>query len=694
MTSSTDERLYSLLPTFYVQDDAEHGQPLRALMAVLQSVLDELEANAAELYNDWFIETCSQWVVPYIGELLGVQGLNEAGSITAGQRARVANTLAYRRRKGTPAALAQATQYATGWWVHVVPFGTLLVRAQNVKHVRTSDATTLDVRDVEALRDLGGPFESIAHRVDIRGKYNMADIGLFVWRLPSYTANYTAPPSPTGPFAGDHTFHPFGVDVPLFDTPQRVVTRTAFAADLAVFRQQHASDSNPPPNSRYYGPDRALAVVRDGQPIGPLQVMSASLDWSDEHDAVVDWPPTDESVQLAVDVERGRMLFRTPPANAVAVRFTYGQSGDMGGGPYDRTESLGTQEPTYDFDVCVDSHGPCQYSLLSTALEDWNSRVDQKSTLQGRIRLCGGGIFSVGSTGSGTVRLPDRGGLTIEAPAREVAFVFGDLTVQGRTCWLGDDSVRSLTINGLIVNGRLSLERALWLRLVHSTLLPIGDSLSWNTDNPVPELDSLNLDVRVERSVLGAIRLPAIARGCTIVDSLVDGRQAGWAIAAANGASRITPGFGPSTSLAGVTILGQVAVRELRNVRNSIFVDHVNVQETQAGGITYSYVPSGSTTPRRFRCQPDLALQSGNASIDPSATLNRVRPVFTSTRYGQPGYGQLGAPCPIEISHGAEGGGEMGSFWFLNATKRGANLAAVLDEYLNVGMIPRVLYVT
>jgi hypothetical protein len=286
--------------------------------------------------------------------------------------------------------------------------------------------------------------------------------------------------------------------------------------------------------------------------------------------------------------------------------------------------------------------------------------------------------------------------VTIEAPDHEVAFVIGDLTVQGCTSWLGDDSVRSLTINGLIVDGHFRLQRALELRLVHSTLLPVGDSLTWETDNPVPELDALNLDVRVERSVLGGLRLPSTSRGCSIVDSIVDGRQtrSGWAIAAMEDSSNISPGFGPSTSLAGVTILGQVAVRELRNARNVIFLDRLSVQETQVGGITYSYVPSGSTTPRRFRCQPDLALQPSSASTDPSPTLNRVRPVFTSTRYGQPGYGQLAAVCPIEISHGGEGGGEMGAFWFLNATKREANLSAVLEEYLNVGLIPRVLCVT
>ena len=53
----------------------EDGDQLRALLAIVEEQLDLLEADVERLYDDWFIETCQEWVVPYIGDLLGVRGL-------------------------------------------------------------------------------------------------------------------------------------------------------------------------------------------------------------------------------------------------------------------------------------------------------------------------------------------------------------------------------------------------------------------------------------------------------------------------------------------------------------------------------------------------------------------------------------------------------------------------------------------
>ena len=99
----TRERLYQLLPATFRVRDASEGEQLRALMAVMEAQFDALEANVDGLYDNWFIETCAEWAAPYIGDLLGVRPLHTG----AGQSARpyVANTLAYRRRKGTPAVL-------------------------------------------------------------------------------------------------------------------------------------------------------------------------------------------------------------------------------------------------------------------------------------------------------------------------------------------------------------------------------------------------------------------------------------------------------------------------------------------------------------------------------------------------------------------------------------------------------------
>ncbi len=73
------DRLFELLPVVYRQRDAEQGWPLRALLQVIAEQVDVVEADIAQLYENWFIETAQDWVVPYIGDLIGYRPVHEAG---------------------------------------------------------------------------------------------------------------------------------------------------------------------------------------------------------------------------------------------------------------------------------------------------------------------------------------------------------------------------------------------------------------------------------------------------------------------------------------------------------------------------------------------------------------------------------------------------------------------------------------
>ncbi|MCK6494627.1 MAG: hypothetical protein L6Q34_14485, partial [Nitrospira sp.] len=79
--------------------DAARGGPLRALLTVIAEQVDVLEADLRQLYDDQFIETCADWVVPYLGDLVGCRQLHGVTPAVASPRAEVANTIAYRRRK-------------------------------------------------------------------------------------------------------------------------------------------------------------------------------------------------------------------------------------------------------------------------------------------------------------------------------------------------------------------------------------------------------------------------------------------------------------------------------------------------------------------------------------------------------------------------------------------------------------------
>ena len=128
---------------------------------------------------------------------------------------------------------------------------------------------------------------------------------------------------------------------------------------------------------------------------------------------------------------------------------------------------------------------------------------------------------------------------------------------------------------------------------------------------------------------------------------------------------------------------------------NSIFAGLVTAQRRQVGCVRFCFVPAipGVRVPRRYRCQPDLALDDVSPADQP-AIVARLVPGFTSTVYGDPAYGQLARSCPSEIATGAEDGSEMGAFSSLKQPQRAANLQTVVDEYLRFGLEAGVFYVT
>ena len=88
------ETLYALLPTIYRVRDTEHDGQLKALLGVIAEQVSVLEENLEQLYDDQFIETCAEWVVPYIGDMLGVRTLSaERKASMYSLRAHVAKTI-------------------------------------------------------------------------------------------------------------------------------------------------------------------------------------------------------------------------------------------------------------------------------------------------------------------------------------------------------------------------------------------------------------------------------------------------------------------------------------------------------------------------------------------------------------------------------------------------------------------------
>jgi hypothetical protein len=296
------DRIYELLPAVYRINDAKEKQGEEALKALLEVIAEQIrlvEDDIGQLYDNWFIETCAEWLVPYIGDLLGVRGLyqTEAGFT---QRARVANTLAYRRRKGTATMLEQLAYDTTRWHARAAEFFQLLETTQYINHLRPANLRTPNLRQANALELLDGPFDKIAHTADVRhiasrrGKYNIPNVGLYLWRLQTYMLSGVRPRPFPGPPDGRFTFSPLGNSTPLFNRPRTEATIThlaeepevpnairpgAFYLDLQEYSDQNLSlaEADRTGKSMYYGQNASLAIMHAGNVIPPVDVVSMDL---------------------------------------------------------------------------------------------------------------------------------------------------------------------------------------------------------------------------------------------------------------------------------------------------------------------------------------------------------------------------------------------------------------------------------
>lgn len=349
---STDpriDRLYELLPVVYRQRDTELGEPLRALLQVISEQVNIVEDDIAQLYENWFIETCDDWVVPYIADLIGYNIVHEAGEpgkpTTAGAaqrnkilipRREVANTIRYRRRKGTLALLELLARDVAGWPARAAEFYQILLATQHLNHLHLNQGRSVDVRQGDALDRVEGAFDELAHSVDVRrlnsprstGRHGITSTGLFIWRLNSYSVT-RSPAFCLDRVRHHYTFSMLGNNTQLFTKPIEEPDPTHVADEMNVPApiRRHAFEER---TADYYGEGKSICIWREGsdKPIPLHRIVVADL----SH-----WAYRPQGDQVAVDPKLGRISFaqRAEPKAGVWATYHYGFSA-VGGGEYER----------------------------------------------------------------------------------------------------------------------------------------------------------------------------------------------------------------------------------------------------------------------------------------------------------------------------------------------------------------------
>lgn len=126
------ERLWALLPSIYRSSDSEDIDkkgPLRELVERLGAQIAVVRRSIDRTWEDQYIDSCDDWVIPYVGDLLAT---NLVGGLDGrGQRLDVAKTIYYRRRKGTVGIVEEIAADITRWNARAVEFFRRLARTRH-----------------------------------------------------------------------------------------------------------------------------------------------------------------------------------------------------------------------------------------------------------------------------------------------------------------------------------------------------------------------------------------------------------------------------------------------------------------------------------------------------------------------------------------------------------------------------------
>jgi len=687
--------------------------PLHSLLLVIQEQLAVLGEDLDQLYDDQFIETCAQWVIPYIGDLIGYQAIKGIAPAIDNPRSEVAETISLRRRKGTVLVMEQLARDVTAWGAHAVEFFQVLGDTQYMNHLRLWSHYAPDLRNWKAGLYIETGFDRTAHTVDVRriavrrGRYNIQNIGIFLWSLNAYSVTKDqAAISPVDPHC--LRFSSLGMDIPLFHRaiPQgEEITDAAQPFNVAdrLKRRVLCDDLQKGVGGTYYGEDKSLVIYLNDAPLSPYEIEVANLSGADGSWA--NMPGASSVYRAVVDPELGRIALPPAPAGGVlpivTVSYRYGFNADMGAGEYSRADTFLVQDEQFVFPF-PDTASVPRYATLQQALDFAKGQL----TTSGAVAVEIGDSETYPATGSLNLVVDVPAGCTIELRARNDArptlLIDSEISVTG-------DVSSTFALNGLLIAASAGMAPASpspvallhlpanrpdgssnkleTLDITHCTLVP-----GWSVDSsgaphfptqPALVAEPAGLTVNAKKSILGAIRAGEFVT-VSASDSIVDGCDpTNVAIADLDGVA----GTGTLT-LDGCTVVGKVHAVLLSLVSNTIFwaglvagdswVTGLIADRKQEGCVRFSFLPAGAKTPRRFQCL--------------ERAIAGPQPIFFAFRYGRPGYLKLLTSTPDVVRRGADDGGEMGAFHFVLAPLRESDLRVRMAEYMPVGLEFGILY--
>ena len=738
--SDRSVKLYERLPEIYRIRDSELAQygrsgPLESYLRLAEYAFSAIHDNIEELYDNLFIETCDDWVVPYIGDSLGTSHLKGDPWNT---RADVADTIALRRRKGTLGAIELLTYDLTEWGVHCVEMRENLAWCQHLNHRRPDDETggtgmytvprggMATLRDPAMLSLIDKPYDPYAHVADLKPpagnqlRYNLPDLAIFLWRLKAYHIALTRPVKrgvvanhAPGPGEAKNIvcfdIHPLGEPVRLFNmgpdvwnetqAPEQINDLTGVdevPGPIEVARLTAGSEAG---NWQMY-----VSVRTDDSPDtgAALQIVLPSADfsqsigtWKTRGASLCGWkslyPPL-KNHEVAIDPVIGRIALgvddhEADALNALMVGYTYGAVGPVGTHPIPRSPApaswnderveLRLADISSDHDLSK-ALGALQNAGQPIVIEISDSMVYDVS--QPDITLKKSLIIRAADGHRPIIRLA--------RPLRfKKAAGASDVTVHLEGLYLTYGSVTA-NDDPKLTQPLISMAAVDQVEIIGCTLDPGGFNMLKGGRAPIKtamrleNVAGINPDITIDHSITGPLFIDTdydLSLAYTIVDagSGVNSKQASFALSGNPDKPEST--WGPRTTAEWVTVFGRMRVQGLSG-KGGIWVHALEVLDNQKGCIRNSYVSGhGDRLPQNY---PPIRGSDG------------TRLLFNGEAFGDMAYGQLSTDADFKVRERGPGDDMMGAFGLTMESHKWRNLTIRYREFMPVGVRLLIIPIT
>ncbi len=668
------------------------------------------------LWEDQFIEYCSQWVVPYLADLVDtrlVAALNPRG-----QRVDVAKTIYYRRRKGTLRVLEELIGDISAWEGKAVESFRRLARVRHGldpqpaglggRLTGTLPGGWADLRSTHGAELTDSPFDEFHHMPDFRrqagrlGVYNIPKLAFHLFRLRAFFVEGVTPkPRPDGL---SFSFDPSGRDIPLFmprNRPQdwdewasarewempapircRLLGNAEYAVGEALIQDLVTT------LSLSAAAAAELRGVRDRRIVSEARLRETFESFTNSVEVLA--PGVFGAIlagALLPDCGKAALLpeaiaVEDAPGSVVKVEETTAAALDTWNPAVNKALAIDPELGRFVFPAvapAADSRVSYYYGFSGEIGAGTYGRPEVQANLPNVAAQGGGALTNALLLDEGITQINDN---ATYGPLSSILSIqrFGLQAANTRRPYLALDADWVLS-SGANLDAEILLD-GVWLgaggafavvlqgdyqsvTLRYCTLDPGGTDRDGNPIAPV----MLRIEGRVQKMVIqSSILGPVMVAPGGLLEDLVVKQSILQSIDAG---VKVLDAQNTAVSLDGTTLFGAVDVLRLE-ANSALITGLVDVTDTQAGCFRFSAAPPASRLPHPFEAY-ELADDDH---------------IFTSRHFGQPGFGQMSASAPPGVQQGAENGLEMGAFNHLKYPVKLKSLQAKVDEYLPFGLIP------